>query len=969
MKNIKQRIKKFIIILLILTFSLPAFADTYVPALTEKNNFRGLWVASVVNIDYPSKPAADVETLKAEAIKILDFARDTGFNAVFLQVRPAADALYPSQYFPWSKYLTGKQGLAPDNAFDPLAFWTTEAHNRGLELHAWINPYRVTKKAAGEPVHDFASLAPNNPARLNPSWVVKHSDGSLYFNPGLPEVRQLIINGVLEIIQNYPVDGIHFDDYFYPDKSFNDKTTYDQYKTAGISLDDWRRENVNTLIRNVSRAIKNTGKNVRFGISPFGIWANKASNPLGSDTKGMESYYSHYADSLKWVKEEMIDYITPQIYWNIGFSVADYSKLVSWWEKAVSGTKVDLYIGHGAYKAGSSDPSSPWYGTVELDKQLRLNVNSSEINGSIFYNYKSLVDKPALSATIKAVFEQLDGKATGIPVSIGRPSGNIRTSLDKYYISGSSNPNKPLYLNGQLVENRSSQGYFGILVSLEKGANSFTLSQEGSYATCNIYRETSSSGPAKMSKIEIPSSSTFPQAQEYRMPGEKITLSCQAPIGSNVTVKLGGKSYTMKPATSTAPGSGLYATTYTYVYTIPSYNGNPRIIDLGIPVYTLSYKGTTKTQKSSAKIGVIMKGAPYYAEVTEAVIDTYEAPVSGNGASYELYKGMVESVTGMTGSYARLSSGQWVFKSKVKLFTTKTANQPVVKKAEYSVGDKWDTLKLDLSSPATAYADFDGVSLKINVSASSTATLPKLSEKTLFTKITTEKNSNGGTTFTLTPKQSQRIEGYYVEKTASGLELKIKRRVLLNGDDAPLLGITIMLDPGHGGSESGAIGPLGMKGAEKDINLKTSLMLKEKLEGLGAKVLMTRSSDTTVSLASRLTASRNARPDLFISIHANSMADNVDISKINGFSIFYREALSKDFSKMVYDSVIMDLNRNKHGVNNRNFYVTRGTWSPSFLIESGFVPNPTEFEWLTDEKEQAKLVNSISEAIIKYFMN
>ena len=231
------------------------------------------------------------------------------------------------------------------------------------------------------------------------------------------------------------------------------------------------------------------------------------------------------------------------------------------------------------------------------------------------------------------------------------------------------------------------------------------------------------------------------------------------------------------------------------------------------------------------------------------------------------------------------------------------------------------------------------------------------------------KKNDGGTLITLTPKANQRIEGYYIEKTASGLELKIKRKPLLNGDDAPLLGITIMLDPGHGGSESGAVGPLGMKAAEKDINLKTSLKLKKKLETLGAKVLMTRTTDTTVSLAGRLTASRNAKPDLFISIHANSMADNVDISKINGFSIFYREALAKPLSDTLYNKVISDLQRNKHGVNQRNFYVTRGTWTPSILIESGFVPNPVEFEWLTDEKEQAKLVDTLSTAIINYFLS
>ena len=247
-----KKILKLTFSFLILTIAFPFLAvtaDTSINSNTStKSDFRGLWVATVVNIDYPSKPTTDSEILKNEAIKILDSAKATGFNAIFLQVRPTADAFYKSKYFPWSKYLTGNQGLMPDNNFDPLEFWITEAHNRGIEFHAWINPYRITKKTSNEPKYDFTSLDPTNPAVLNPDWVVKYTDGNLYFNPGIPEVRKLIVDSVLEIIENYNVDGIHFDDYFYPGTDFDDKATYEKYNTMNTSIDDWRRENVNTLI-------------------------------------------------------------------------------------------------------------------------------------------------------------------------------------------------------------------------------------------------------------------------------------------------------------------------------------------------------------------------------------------------------------------------------------------------------------------------------------------------------------------------------------------------------------------------------------------------------------------------------------------------------------------------------------------------------------------------------------------------
>jgi uncharacterized lipoprotein YddW (UPF0748 family) len=457
--NIKERRMKHLVKTIITIIMLLALTVTMAPvyANTEPvREMRGLWVASVVNIDYPKKPTTDPAVLKSEAVKILEEAKKAGLNAVFLQVRPTADALYKSNIFPWSKFLTGTQGKAPNGGFDPLAFWITEAHKRDIELHAWINPYRITKKTASEASPTVSSLHYSHPARRHPEWVVKYSDGNLYFNPGIPEVRKLIVDGVLEIVNRYDIDGIHFDDYFYPGRNFNDSKTYEKYGKKYKNIGDWRRDNITALVSDVSKAIKATGKNVRFGISPFGIWANKSSNSLGSDTRGLESNYDHYADSRRWVKEEIIDYIAPQLYWNIGYSIADYAKLLEWWKNVVTGTSVDLYIGHAAYKAGNKDVSSPWYGVAEMERQMFLNRNYPEVKGSIFYNYTSIAGYPALGSTIKAVYDRIDGRQARIPVTVSRPSGNITTSYTKYYLTGSSDPAQPLYLNGKPVENRSA---------------------------------------------------------------------------------------------------------------------------------------------------------------------------------------------------------------------------------------------------------------------------------------------------------------------------------------------------------------------------------------------------------------------------------------------------------------------------------------------------------------------------------
>ena len=965
-----KKILVFISLILILAFTLQLPPEVSVSASTEtitpKSEFRGLWVATVLNIDYPSKATLDADILKSEAINILEHAKSIGINAVFLQVRPTADALYKSKYFPVSKYLTGVQGQTPSNDFDALAFWIAEAHNRGIELHAWINPYRITKKTANEAKHDFASLVANHPAVLNPNWVVKHNDGNLYFDPAIPEVRQLVIDGAIEIIDNYDIDGIHFDDYFYPGKDFDDKASFALYGTGFSDLNDWRRENVNLLIRDLSKAIKEKSSIVRFGISPVGIWANNNTNSLGSDTRGLQSFYDQFADTRRWVKEGWLDYIAPQIYWNIGFEIADYSKLLTWWSNVVKDTSVDLYIGQAAYRVGNTDPANPWYGIAEIDRQLRLNDTNSAVKGSIFYNYTAFAKSHALTTAVKTIYQQRDGIYPRVPLTMARPSGNIKTSYNEYYITGASDPERPLYLNGKIVENRSSQGYYGVLVPLIEGINTVTLYQEGSYVSRIINKETVAVAK-KISAIEIPAATVFPQAQEFRSSGEKITLSCQAPIGSTVTVKIGGKTYTMKTSNTAPNSSDMYLGTYSYTYTIPSYTGAARNVDLGAPVYTIKYKGTTKTRTAPAKVGVIMKNSPYYAEVIKEVIDTYQTPSTSNGAAFELYKGMTDYATGMTGNYVRLASGNWVNKNGVNVYTSKNKLQATIKNPTYSLTEKWDTLKVELTSSVAATIGFDGASLLLNISASSGTPIPVLPENSLVSAITATK-TEAGIQYKLQLQANQAIDGYYVEKTANGLALHIKRPVVVLGGDEPLKGITVMIDPGHGGSDSGAPGPLGVAYAEKTINLNTSLKLQKELEALGATVLMTRTTDIDISLEERLAASRRARPDLFISMHANSMPDNVDISKVDGFSVFYRDKHSQGISEAIFRNTLDTLGRNSKGLHVKNFYVVRGTWTPSVLIESGFVPNPVEFEWLIDDSHQLSLAKSIAQGVVKYFM-
>jgi uncharacterized lipoprotein YddW (UPF0748 family) len=294
--------------------------------------------------------------------------------------------------------LTGTQGKSPENNFDPLEFFIEEAHKRGLELHAWINPYRVT----ADPSYN-GILAVNNPAVLNPELTVIHTDGKIYYNPGEPEVQELIIDGVREIHDNYDVDGIHLDDYFYPGKDFNDRETYEKYGNDFSNIDDWRRNNINTLVREIGELVHSKDEELKFGVSPFGIWANKGSSPLGSSTFGYESYSNQFADTRLWVKEQYIDYIIPQIYWNIGYNTADYEALVNWWSDVVEGTDVELYIGQAAYKTVGAQLENVWYGTGEIRKQIELNRGNKNVGGYCMFRYSSFLENRSLYEEIKSI--------------------------------------------------------------------------------------------------------------------------------------------------------------------------------------------------------------------------------------------------------------------------------------------------------------------------------------------------------------------------------------------------------------------------------------------------------------------------------------------------------------------------------------------------------------------------------------
>jgi uncharacterized lipoprotein YddW (UPF0748 family) len=364
----------------LLCFSISLFAQG------PRAELRAVWVATVSNIDFPSKPTISSDVQKAEFIHLLDMHQQNGMNAVVVQIRPATDALYPSPLEPWSQWLTGVQGQPPFPYYDPLQFMIEETHKRNMEFHAWMNPYRAVFNIGN------SSISATHITRIHPEWFLTYGDKK-YFDPGNKDVQKHVTAVVKDVVSRYAVDAIHFDDYFYPyrlpGKEFPDENSYRIYGT-GMNKDDWRRSNTDSVIVMLSRVIKEENKNCQFGISPFGVWRNASQDPNGSNTKaGQTNYDDLYADILLWLKKGWIDYVAPQLYWEIGHNLADYNTLIEWWSQHTYGK--NCYIGLGIYRAGSN---AAWKDKTQLPRQIEKLRNTPNIQGMIFFSSKTFDRNP-----------------------------------------------------------------------------------------------------------------------------------------------------------------------------------------------------------------------------------------------------------------------------------------------------------------------------------------------------------------------------------------------------------------------------------------------------------------------------------------------------------------------------------------------------------------------------------------------
>lgn len=362
------------------------FLCTYVLSISPKRQMRAVWIATVTNLDWPSKKGLSSQVQQLEMIHLLDELKANNINTVIFQARPCADVYYKSTIETWSMWLSGTQGIAPFPFYDPLQFVIDEAHKRCMEVHVWLNPYRVLN------YEDITLFNKDHLYFKKKELFVKYGN-KYYFNPGLTETQEYLNEIVKEIVENYDIEAIHFDDYFYPypiaGENFADDYAFRKNPRGFTNKNDWRRDNITEIIKQLNQTIKSIKPWVEFGISPFGVWRHEGQDSRGSTTqRSLTNYDNLYADILKWLEEGYIDYVVPQLYWEIGKKNIDYTILVDWWSKNTCGK--NLYI--GLFASGFEEYKSPaWRNSNELIRQMNLNKTHPEIKGEVFFRANTFI--------------------------------------------------------------------------------------------------------------------------------------------------------------------------------------------------------------------------------------------------------------------------------------------------------------------------------------------------------------------------------------------------------------------------------------------------------------------------------------------------------------------------------------------------------------------------------------------------
>ena len=965
-------------------FTMPVMSGEDSVAGTEPidgpdSEVRGVWIASVYNIDYPSAPGISADKLAAELDAIVANTKAAGLNAIYFQVRPSGDALYKSDIFPVSAYLSGERGKAADGGFDALAYLLNAAHAEGIRVHAWVNPLRVTVGSQSAPQTDINSLPENDPVRKDPSLAIAYADGRLYLDAGNPKARELVAAGCREIAERYAVDGIIFDDYFYPSPvyvtengekklaEFDDGVSYFRYAN-GAPRADWRRDNINKMMQLCYKEIKAARDNCLFGVAPFGIWQNDDGKHGGSATSGNESYSSIYCDTLAFIEGGYIDYVAPQIYWSFDTDFARYDVLVRWWNAQVANTGVDLLISHGAYRYDTlEDPDG------ELSRQIEFERSVLAYRGSIHYGYSVIKDnvKGAADELKKVYGEKLVIPApsdNGRGLYIASPAYGTEVESENVYVIGSANTADSVSLNGKKLS-LAKNGSFSAYVPLKEGENRLVFESGGKAYEHLIRRKTADAEVLDYFCI----TDAYPAQRATVASGNELLLSCTAPAGSTVTALLGGKRIALE-----AEGTAVGELTAVRYYTSVTLDTEKPLESLGKVEFS-AVRGSEKASAAGGEVRVLGEG--YCIPVTVISENVYLKDAPDGSYVY----GNAQPVS-MTEYALAEADGCWLLSMGAYVSTAGTRASDACAIPEASTvrqllqtsvgGDTVFYTKTPAKAAVTSeFKDNMLIFTLHNCSVTDNA-ITRDVQSNIISGVSFKNNAEtGNAEIWLEIGDTERFYGYSVsyEKQESVDLIAITVNVLSSSKDTekPLDGKKIALDAGHGGEDTGALGAFGPKSGknEKDINLAIVLSLRDKLAALGAEVILTRDEDVALTLAERQSIISRSGADIALSVHQNSMPYSEDVTSVRGIEAYYYSLGGRKLAASVGSALSDALSRELRDAAYKDLAVCRSTAIPSALIETGYMTSVEEYSRMLTEEGIEAAAEGIKNGIVEYFAN
>lgn len=884
--------KIFILIITIMMFSTTAFAN--------EQAYRAILVNSMNNADFPSASNLSGSALKEEIHQIIDVASYYQFNTVVFEVRPQGDALYQSKHFPTSAFLTKKQG--DFTMFNPLQYMVKYANSKEIVVYPSVNLFTIGSSQTVLDKKNFASKYPEKTRTIN---------GTIYLDPTDESVRQLIADGVSEIMKKYNVPGVLL--------SGLNQELLEHFPTLP--------ENIVDISNRIHK--KNSGKSL-------GITVSKQSMPYLESAITNQNFKFIFADIDAPVLETQL-----------------YQKELAYWNKISETTGIAVV---------------PQNKVSEQDDRIHMNLtlqqqSQNQFKGYAFNHYTSFTQNNKASdefLTMQTGNTYTQTSLSAIPrkLAITRPTKNLTTTLEQYFIMGTSDPSQPLFLNGKELDRKSKSGVFGAHINVSVGENIVSVKQGNESVSVTITRQVSSGTPSKISKITA--NSVVPKFNDFVRNGSVFKASCIAPAGSTVTAQLGTQIITLKQVAAASDG---VPAKFTGEFIINSNIAQNAVEKIGQITYAMN--GSTVTTDAAlfvagADANVVVKVNAYMA----SVLTDYKTQ---GKFTTTLTENIMDIATSSIDDYFELKSGGYIEKQDVDILT---GNNTVLNQAtgiSFTKKDRQETFTLKGVKTAPYHSSFDGTTLKVTLFYVENPQDISVEDSYIFSSANKQVDGNR-VTYTLTTKQPNLLWGYSVEPNQEGdFILYCNRKPELSKTKGkPLEGISILLDAGHGGNDPGALGVTGKKGInEKELNYEVTNAVKIRLEQLGANVSTTSTMENRVLLDERIQIAQKIKPDFLISLHHNSLPESTDAYKVTGTEVYYHTpALSETLSKNMLNQVTGILNRKARGTFESYYYITRITFAPSLLLEIGYVPNPTEFEQMSEYLTIYKTALGVSQAII-----